>query len=210
MAVSDGDEPVDVLDAGQDKVSWLQRRGPERFGVGALVGALVLGLLVGYLAGRHHGDPTRTTLPTVASATSSPRASIPSSDAPAPSATGEHCSLQQGRRLTLGIEISNGSAVAVRLGRLRARLPLGGLRAIGSARQTCGQVAAPPGSVADAALAPGATTWLTMRFVVLVKCPTALPVLFQLSYTQAGRPATVELGGFSDLGSVPYTGCRAT
>jgi hypothetical protein len=207
MAGTDGDEPVDVLDTGEDRMPWLQRRGP-RLGVGALVGVLLIGLLVGYVAGRDHGHTTRATPPAVASASPSPPPSAASIESASLSATGEHCSLQQGRHLILGIEVSNGTAADVRLGRLHARLPLGGLRAIGSAHQTCGQTPAPPGSIASAALAPGASTWLTMTFDVLVKCPSALPVLFRLSYLQLDRPGSVELGGFVDLGSVPYTGCR--
>jgi hypothetical protein len=49
-----------------------------------------------------------------------------------------------------------------------------------------------------------------MTFDVLTPCPGALPVLFNISYSQAGKVDISYLGGFNDLGDVPYTRCSAS
>jgi hypothetical protein len=46
-----------------------------------------------------------------------------------------------------------------------------------------------------------------MTFDVLTKCPAPLPVQVNLVYARGGTDAVAFLGGFSDLGDVPYTGC---
>lgn len=93
--------------------------------------------------------------------------------------------------------------------RADVNLPLGGLRVVESAWGSCGQFAA----VDDAdphALPSGATAWLRMTFDVLTPCPGPLPVLFTVTYAQAGKVAVTNVGGFSDLGEVSYTGCSAS
>jgi len=49
-----------------------------------------------------------------------------------------------------------------------------------------------------------------MTFDVLVPCPGPLPVLFSVTYAQAGKVAVANVGGFSDLGDVSFTGCSAS
>ena len=51
------------------------------------------------------------------------------------------------------------------------------------------------------------TGWLTVVVKVLVKCPTALPVQYDVGYQQHGKLSTVLLPGFQDLGTVPYANC---
>jgi hypothetical protein len=120
--------------------------------------------------------------------------------------TGARCSAQHGAQLQLGLEVVNRSGTIATLRRLDPVLPLGGLRPSASAWSGCGQLTPVPAG--DRALAAGATTWLTMTFDVLDRCPAPLPVGFTLTYTQAGRPAVADLRGFPDLGDVPYTGTR--
>lgn len=43
----------------------------------------------------------------------------------------------------------------------------------------------------------------------LVAYPSPLPVLFSVSFQENGRAGTAQLPGFSDLGQVPYTGCKS-
>lgn len=91
------------------------------------------------------------------------------------------------------------------LRQVRAVLPLGGLRVRSQGWGPCGELPAAgvvPGNVLPAA----ASTWFTVTFTVLVKCPGALPVQFTVGYDRLGRPATVRLPGFVDLSHVPYAG----
>ncbi|GIH21358.1 hypothetical protein Raf01_95300 [Rugosimonospora africana] len=59
-------------------------------------------------------------------------------------------------------------------------------------------------------LPAGAATWLTVTFSVLTPCPLEQSVRFQVNYSQAGKLADADLGGFSNLGEVPYTRCSAS
>jgi hypothetical protein len=43
---------------------------------------------------------------------------------------------------------------------------------------------------------------------VLMGCPQPLPVQFSVSYQVNGKQETARLPGFSDLGDVPYSGCK--
>jgi hypothetical protein len=129
---------------------------------------------------------------------------VPFEDSPALSQAGDTCSAQSGRELQLGVQVTNGSAAEIELGLVHAVLPLGGLRVISQQWAPCGalQVGQVP-----AALEPGNSTWFSLTFQVLVKCPGPLPVQFTVDYTTAGESAAASLPGFPDLTQVPYTGC---
>ena len=59
-------------------------------------------------------------------------------------------------------------------------------------------------------LPAGESTWFTVTFRVLLRCPQPLPVEFTVHYDQQGRPGSSHLPGFSDLGQVPYRACAHT
>ena len=102
------------------------------------------------------------------------------------------------------MQVTNGSAAQIELGLVYPVLPLGGLRVISQQWAPCGAHNA--GQV-PAVLGPGNSTWFSLTFQVLVKCPGPLPVQFTVHYTTAGDSAAVNLPGFPDLSQVPYTGC---
>ena len=99
----------------------------------------------------------------------------------------------------------NQSASVVALRQVRPVLPLGGLHAIASGWDTCGWLPEP--GQAQTSLDPGATGWVTITFDVLVPCPGALPVQFNVGYRHSGRQATAVFDSFPDLSQVQYTGC---
>jgi hypothetical protein len=175
--------------------------------VGLVCMGLVVGLMVGYLFGtRRAHQKTSATMPTEVAPT--PLSLISAGGQP-PTATRNRCAIQLGNQLQLGVELVNQSSVGTTLMRADVNLPLGGLRVAAFAWGSCGQLAA----VDDAdphALPPGATAWLRMTFDVLIPCPGPLPVLFTVTYTQAGKVAVADVGGFSDLGEVSYTRCSAS
>jgi hypothetical protein len=177
-------------------------------GLVALV-ALVAGLAVGYAVGaRHSGEHVAARLPSRAAA--APVAPFSAGGFPL-SQSGPQCSVQSGRELQVGLEITNLSSVAVRLRRVEVILPLGGLKVTAQAWGPCGQLAAideASGRNLPPTLGRGASSWFTITFQVLVRCPEPLPVQFTLDYDQQGRPAAIRLPGFPDLGQVPYSGCR--
>jgi hypothetical protein len=170
--------------------------------------ALVAGLAVGYAAGvRHAGEHAAPPLPSRAAA---PAAPFSAGGFPL-SQSGPQCSVQIGRELQVGLEITNLSSAAVRIRRVEVVLPLGGLKVTTQAWGPCGQLAATgeaSGRILPPALGRGASSWFTVTFQVLVRCPQPLPVQFTLGYDQQGRPAAIRLPGFPDLGQVPYSGCR--
>ena len=116
------------------------------------------------------------------------------------------CSVQSGRELQLGVQVTNRSTEPIGLGRIRTVLPLSGLKVVSQQWAPCGAIGAVQ---VPATLGPGDSTWLSVTVQVLVACPAPLPVQFAVGYTYAGEAATVNLPGFPDLGQVPYTGCRA-
>ena len=116
------------------------------------------------------------------------------------------CSVQSGRELQLGVQVTNQSAEPVGLGRIRTVLPLSGLKVVSQQWAPCGATGAV--QVPDI-LGPGDSTWLSVTVQVLVACPAPIPVQFAVGYTYAGEAATASLPGFPDLGQVPYTGCRS-
>jgi hypothetical protein len=143
--------------------------------------------------------------------------------------SGGECSVQRGRDLQVGLEVINLSGTPVILGQVTPILPLGGLRLLSQQWAPCGAIvpageAAGGGSIvfigastgeveagngADAAvLPPYGSAWLSVTFRVLMACPAPLPVLFSVWYQENGRTDTAQLPGFSDLGQVPYTGCK--
>ena len=102
------------------------------------------------------------------------------------------------------MQVTNGSAAAIRLGQVHTVLPLGGLRAISQQWAPCGAIGVGQG---PASLGPGDSVWFSVTFQVLVGCPGPLPVQFTVDYSSAGASAAVNLPGFPDLSQVPYTGC---
>ena len=176
----------------------------------ALVVGLGAGAAAGYAAGDRHGAR-----PSSSSSGGGNSAASAYTGGPALVQTGNLCSEQFGTSLQLGIQLSNNSSSAVSLGQIRAILPMGGLQMTGATWGPCGELDAGPRAdneaqgeaSTDQYLAPGSTGWLTVVVKVLVKCPTALPVQYEVGYQQHGKLSTVYLPGFQDLGTVPYSSC---
>lgn len=188
-------------------------RPPARWTVGSwwlallVVALLAAGIGIGYVLGRHTSNaasgappPTRTATPAAA-----PAGSV-LSELPKLGMTGAGCSAQpQGRqRLILGAQVQNGDTTAIQFHYVRGIFPLSGLRMVDGAIGRCNEPGVP---VPDSWLAPGTTTWLRITVDVQVRCPTPLPVHFQVDYAVNGAPASVTLAAFPDLGNVTYSGC---
>ena len=181
-------------------------RGPA-FAAGLAAVALVLGVAVGYTVGRNQAPRRPTTTPSARGSTPSAAASsAPDFGLPELGQTGQQCSEQIGHRLQLGVQVTNESALSVRLRRVQVIMPLGGLKPTAHAWGTCGQLPGVPSPQATLVSA-GGSAWFTVTFRVLQRCPGALPVKFLLSYDRGGSTKTVRLPGFVDLGHVPYSGC---
>jgi hypothetical protein len=198
----------DVIELGSARAAW-QR--PRLGVVGLVCVTLVAGLIVGYLVGTQRAQrKTTAAVPTGAASTGAaptPRSLVSGAQPPAP--TLKRCSVQLGNQLQLGVEVVNQSSVGTTLMRADVDLPLGGLRVAAFAWTSCGQLPAVDDTDPHA-LPSGATAWLRMTFDVLTPCPGPLPVLFTVTYAQAGNLAVTNVGGFNDLGDVPYTGCSAS
>jgi len=181
---------AEVIDMGVEPTPQ-QRPVPWRI-IGLIV-ALVLGGVIGYFVGDNHGRnsarPAAAPTPTPAV---KPFAAV--------ALTGRQCSVQLGKRLELGVEITNNTAQTIMLTEIQVGLPLSGLHVRAKKFGTCGSVG---GNTGPQPLAPGNSTWMSATFDVDVPCPGALPVLFVAVY-DTGESV---LGGFQDLGQVPYTGC---
>jgi hypothetical protein len=200
----------DVLEQGGRHFPSLNWRPPRGAAILLAVG-LIIGLAAGYAAGNRQASRS-VSPPTASHGSASPvptpqlniNEGVPFEDAPALNQAIGTCSAQSGRELQLGVEVTNGSAAEIRLGQIHTVLPLGGLRVISQQWAPCGalQVGQVP-----AVLGPGNSTWFSLTFQVLVKCPGPLPVQFTVDYTTAGESAAVNLPGFPDLSQVPYTGC---
>lgn len=193
---------TDVIPA-RRRLGLPDRIVPRVWFIGAVAAALAIGLGTGYAIGRHNA-PTHAvrgaTTPSSSSAAFGPTEAL--------ALTGVRCSVQHGRQLELGIEVINNSSAAVTLVRTISHQPRGGLQPIRSIRGTCNQLAPATGGEIDGYhVRPGATVWLTLAFQVLVQCPQPLPVQIDVDYLRDGSPHHVDLGGFPDLGSVPYSGC---
>lgn len=184
---------------------------------------VVIGLAAGYAAG-YRQAPRNATPPTPSPAPASPvpvltPALVTGTALPAegtgtiivggPALTQDTgiCSVQSGRKLQLGVQVTNGSAAPVTLGHIRTVLPLGGLRVLSEQWAPCGAIGAVQAPVS---LGPGDSTWFSVTVQVLVGCPGPLPVQFIVDCTVQGEPATVNLPGFPDLSHVPYTGCHGS
>jgi hypothetical protein len=194
-----GDADVIEIGGHPPRWPWGTARGPAVSIALALAAGLLLGFAVGHLQAGANGTPAR---PAISATTV-----FPAGDT-AITGTGNLCAVQLGHALQLGVEVVNRSDGTVALRQIEPVLPLGGLKAVASQWRTCGALAElGPGRRQATALGPGATGWLTVTFDVMVGCPQPLPVLFKISYAQAGRLVTAELPGFSDLGQVQYNNC---
>ena len=196
---------------------------PPRGAAILLAVGVVIGLAAGYAAWSHQAPRNASASPT---ASASPAPPVP----PAPQmqivikgtaiqGTGSvftdglaltqdtgTCSVQSGRELQLGVQVTNSSTEPIVLSRIRTVFPLSGLKVVSQQWAPCGAIGAVQGPVA---LEPGNSTWFSVTVQVLVACPAPLPVQFTVNYTYAGQAAIVSLPGFPDLGQVPYTGCRS-
>jgi hypothetical protein len=213
MTVPDGDGSGagdDVLELGGRRRRVPRWLPPSAALVPAVV-TLVAGLAAGYAVGaRHPGEHAAPPSPSRAATPAAPVAPFSAGGFPL-SQSGPQCSVQTGRELQVGLQITNLSRAAVRLRRVKVLLPLGGLKVTSQAWGPCGQLPATgeaSGSIRPPTLVRGASSWFSVTFQVLVRCPHPLPVQFTLDYDQQGRPAAIRLPGFPDLGQVPYSGCR--
>jgi len=203
------DSAADVAELGGRRFPSLNWRPPRNAAI-LLAAGLIIGLVAGYAAGDRQA-PRNASPPMASPGSASPAptatlatgTAVPSEGGPALTQAIGICSAQSGRDLQLGVQVTNESAAEIRLGRVRAVLPLGGLRAISQLWAPCGAI----GATGSASLGPGDSTWFSVTFQVLVGCPRPLPVQFTVDYSSAGESASVNVPGFSDLGQVPYTGC---
>jgi hypothetical protein len=213
VSSDDGD---DVVGQGADRrarPAWSRSWRLTRGGLILATLTLAVGLGAGYTAGYLHPRTTGTAGNGKAdngkAVAQSPRdsASVAPLTAVTPALTQNvgACSVQSGRDLQLGIQVSNQSAAQVTIDQIKVVLPLGGLRAIAEQWGPCG--ALPAQDVPANVLAPGASTWFSVTLKVLRGCPGPLPVQFAVTYESNGQSAAVTLPGFPDLGQVAYSGC---
>lgn len=201
----------DVVEQGGGRLPWpnwrpLNWRSPGGAAILLAVG-LVAGLAVGYAAGDRHASRSATPpRPAVSSAPAAVPAPPLAAVSPALTQAIGTCAVQDGRDLQLGVQVTNQSAANVTLSLVRPVLPLGGLKWISQQWAPCSTL---PTGQDPAVLTPGASTWFSVTFEVLVRCPGPLPVQFMISYVVNGHQAATSLPGFPDLGQVPYTGCAA-
>lgn len=182
--------------------SWMFRRPFPLVFLAAV--SLLIGLAVGFAAGDAHGRGAAAPAPSPGASRATPALS-----GGALGQTGNECSVQDGRTLQLGVQVMNQSARGIVLHEVKAVLPVGGLKQTAQAWGPCGELP-PLSELPDEAMPPGASTWFTVTFRVLVKCPAPLPVQFTVGYDLDGRPASTRLPGFPDLGHVPYRGCPSS
>ena len=176
-------------------------RSPRGVAVLVAVG-LLAGLVVGYAAGNRQ-VPRSVSPQRPAPSSASPGLSLAAGGPALTQAIGT-CAVQNGRDLQLGVQVTNQSTANVTLSLVHPVLPLGGLKWVSQQWAPCSTL---PTGQDPAVLPPGASTWFSVTFEVLVRCPGPLPVQFTVSYVANGQPATTSLPGFPDLGQVPYTGC---
>jgi hypothetical protein len=188
--------------------NWRSPRG----GAILLAVGLVAGLAVGYTAGDRQTSrsvspqrPAPAPASASASASASPGLSLTAGSPALIQAIGT-CAVQNGRELQLGVQVTNQSTADITLSLVRPVLPLGGLKWISQQWAPCSTL---PTGQDPAVLTPGASTWFSVTFDVLVRCPGPLPVQFTVDYVLDGRSAATSLPGFPDLGQVPYAGCAA-
>jgi hypothetical protein len=226
---ADGAGTCDVTDNGLSADVVEQRGGRRRLpgldypvprwrparGAAALAAvALLAGLAAGYAAGVARVGSPRVPERPAAAGPSAPTPLV-GTFTPALVQDVSACSIQEGQDLQLGVQVTNQSGVPVTLRGIKAEVPLGGLKPVAAQWTPCG--AFPAASVLPGdgllgqgdgnPLVPGASTWFTVTFRVLMACPEALPVQFSVGYVMNGHAATVSLPGFPDLGQVAYRGC---
>jgi hypothetical protein len=216
--VSEGDEGTrrsalpassDILDQGNGPLfRWwptVRLRPPPAIAVILGVAGLLAGLASGYAAGtvsnRESHRSAHTSTAVNEAALSARGGAFPLAQ------SGPQCSAQTGTTLELGVQVTNVSPAPADLNGIRVVGLIGGLTVIGRAWGTCGEPPQASFGAAPTHIPPGASTWFTVTFQVLVACPKPFPVQFALGYTEQGRHASVRLPGFSDLSQVPYTGC---
>jgi hypothetical protein len=170
-----------------------------------VVAALAVGLALGFLIGRNHAGP-------------GPQRPVTAMSAPAVEsnpvvATGRTCAIllpgPSGHDdLQLGAEIRNQGTEPVTLETPGVRLPLGELTIAEPPMLTaCGEL---PG-ITETVLTTGEGSWISVRLHVPGgDCPAAQPVLFVANYLAGTQQHDqVNVGGFSDLGKVPYPTCTS-
>ena len=208
------DDGADLVGQGGDESDrrfsppdWGLSRASVILAAVTLVAGLLAGLAGGYAAGQRHtaNSPAPSPRPPISASSATPV--VPVSLALTQNTTG--CSAQVGRNLQLGVPVTNQSAAPVTLGGVDVTTPLGGLRVISRQWGPCGALPEGQGLFTNV-LAPGDSTWLTVTFKVLVKCPGPLPVQFTVRYDVGGQHAVATLPGFADLSQVPYKGCPAS
>ena len=178
--------------AGEDRVPrWWPPSAALVPGVLVLVGRPGRRLRRRRPARREHTAPP---LPSRVAAQAAPAAPFSAGGFPL-SQSGPECSVQSGRKLQVGLQITNLSRAAVRLRRVEVVLPLGGLKVTSQAWDPAGSCPA-SGEAAGGLLPPtlgrGASSWFAVTFQVLVRCPQPLPVHFTLTTTSraaCGDPA---------------------
>jgi hypothetical protein len=191
----------DEIEMGSSSAFWQRRRGLVLLGI-----ALLAAAVGGYAVGTVRADTPGPAVSTGAAPNGGPPTRLLVQGRQPPTTTGSRCSSQDGTTLQVGLEIVNGSDLPTTLLAVTVDLPLNGLRVAGKAWASCGQLF-PSDAANPFPLAPGATAWITITLDVLVDCPAPLPVQVDVRYQQANEISLALLGGFSDLGDVPYTGC---
>jgi hypothetical protein len=183
--------------------TWRPSTWPRRPSAAILLTAgVVAGLAVGYTAGDRQPPPGGS--PPRPGTSSVPPAQSLAAGSPALTQGIGTCAVQDGRDLQLGVQVTNQSTASIALSLVHPVLPLGGLKWISQQWAPCSAL---PDGQDPAMLTPGASTWFSVTFEVLVRCPGPLPVQFTIDYLLNGRPAASSLPGFPDLGQVPYAGC---
>ena len=198
----------DLVEQGEPPRTLSLSGRPSRGVVVLIVAGVLAGLGAGYAAGDRHGASRGTSAPQRPVASATPTAA-PVALVPELVQGPGGCSVQTGRELQLGVQVTNESSAAVTLRRVEAVLPLGGLKAVSQQWAPCGALPTGPYSPANS-LPVGASAWFTVTFKVLLRCPGPLPVQFSVDYDMQGQPVHASLPGFSDLTRVPYTGCAAS
>ena len=192
-------EPPDL--PAEPPVSHLLRN--PRLIIGVLVAVLAIGAGLGYISGKHSAKKVVR----VVTAAPSPTSSAPAAGSSVLAATGSQCATRTGTQLQLGIEILNATSKPLTIDRVATSFPLNGLRASARLEAVAASFPGPARTLPGSNSHPGQPNWITVTVQVLVACPGPLPVDFEVRYTQDGRTITSDLGGFSDLGGVPYPGC---
>jgi hypothetical protein len=217
---------ADVVEQGGRRffpsLNWRPPWRPPRGAAILLAVGLVIGLAAGYTAGHRQAPRNASASPTASASPALPvplpapqivikgtaiqgTGTVPTGGLALTQDTGT-CSVQSGRELQLGVQVTNISTEPIGLRRIRTVFPMSGLKVVSQQWAPCGATGAVQVPVI---LGPGDSTWFSVTVHVLVACPAPLPVQFAVSYTYAGEAATANLPGFPDLGQVPYTGCRS-